>query len=507
MAIIYTYPEKTTPNDNDLILISDSQDSNKTKQIKVSSLPGGSSSGVSSVTATLPVVSSGGSTPVISLKDLAGFGNAGQVIKVNSNADGLEWGAAGGSTSPDSPVNSVQFNEAGAFGGSSNFKYTDSNRTLNIGEQDANSGIINIAGGSTGGAGQLQLGDDGTSGNYITLKAATDIPNPYNIVLPSTTPAGGSKILESDASGNLSWISTPTGNNTNIYTNNGTLADDRTISMASYNLTLNNNSSERIFKFHESTSKFEIGNSAFQRKGTLRIEGEGSNNRGGLLEIEAGGINNYHVQIKGPNTMSSSYDLILPDAQGTASSVLTNNGSGTLSWATTSEPTEITSTTSANPTTFANTPFTFANTNAGSGIGAPVATQVSSGFGNKHISFYYGTVLSGSIDQNGASSVSYATSSDYRLKENVVEMTGAVDRVKQLNPSRFNFIADGPSRTVDGFLAHEVSSVVPEAITGEKDAVDAEGNIIAQGIDQSKLVPLLVGAIKELTARIEALEA
>jgi len=86
-------------------------------------------------------------------------------------------------------------------------------------------------------------------------------------------------------------------------------------------------------------------------------------------------------------------------------------------------------------------------------------------------------------------------------------MTGSVDRVKQLNPSKFNFIADGPSRTVDGFLAHEVSDIVPEAITGSKDAIDAEGNIIPQGIDQSKLVPLLVGAIKELTARIEALEA
>ena len=113
----------------------------------------------------------------------------------------------------------------------------------------------------------------------------------------------------------------------------------------------------------------------------------------------------------------------------------------------------------------------------------------------------------GSISQNGTSAVAFNTSSDYRLKENVVDMTGSIDRLKQLKPSKFNFIADGPSRTVDGFLAHEVSSIVPEAITGTKDAVDADNNIIPQGIDQSKLVPLLVGAIKELTARIEALEA
>jgi len=104
-----------------------------------------------------------------------------------------------------------------------------------------------------------------------------------------------------------------------------------------------------------------------------------------------------------------------------------------------------------------------------------------------------------------ASATAYNTSSDYRLKENVVPMEGALDRVDALKPSRFNFIAD-PSTTVDGFLAHEVAEVIPEAITGEKDAVDEEGNPIYQGIDQSKLVPLLVGAIKELRAEIELLK-
>jgi len=104
-----------------------------------------------------------------------------------------------------------------------------------------------------------------------------------------------------------------------------------------------------------------------------------------------------------------------------------------------------------------------------------------------------------------SSATAYNTSSDYRLKENVIEMTGALDRVDQLKPSRFNFIIDGDT-TVDGFLAHEVADVVPEAITGEKDAVDEEGNPMYQGIDQSKLVPLLVGAIQELRAEIEQLK-
>jgi len=121
-----------------------------------------------------------------------------------------------------------------------------------------------------------------------------------------------------------------------------------------------------------------------------------------------------------------------------------------------------------------------------------------------HVDFYIGSTKQGSIVGNG-SSVSYNTSSDYRLKENVVPMSGALDRVDALKPSQFNFTTD-PDKIVDGFLAHEVQEVVPEAITGEKDEVDEEGNPIYQGIDQSKLVPLLTAAIQELNAKIQELE-
>ena len=103
-------------------------------------------------------------------------------------------------------------------------------------------------------------------------------------------------------------------------------------------------------------------------------------------------------------------------------------------------------------------------------------------------------------------STTYYTSSDYRLKENVTATWDATTRLKQLNPVRFNFIADADT-TVDGFLAHEVQDIVPEAIVGTKDAVDKDGNPVYQGIDQSKLVPLLCKTILELEARITALEA
>lgn len=126
--------------------------------------------------------------------------------------------------------------------------------------------------------------------------------------------------------------------------------------------------------------------------------------------------------------------------------------------------------------------------------------------------FKSGTFIS-SINTNG-SSISYNTGSDYRLKENVVALTGAKDRVNQLNTYRFNFISDPTDQVVDGFLAHEVQAVVPEAITGDKDATFDDGTPKYQQIDQSKIVPLLTAALQEafaeiaaLTARVEALEA
>ena len=145
--------------------------------------------------------------------------------------------------------------------------------------------------------------------------------------------------------------------------------------------------------------------------------------------------------------------------------------------------------------------------------------------GYDHLVFFNGNGKVGSI-YTANSATTFATSSDYRLKENVVTNWDATTRLKQLKPSRFNFIADADT-TVDGFIAHEVSSIVPEAITGTKDAMTAEvlyvegdelpdGKVVGdvktasepdyQGIDQSKLVPLLVKTIQELEARITALE-
>ena len=120
--------------------------------------------------------------------------------------------------------------------------------------------------------------------------------------------------------------------------------------------------------------------------------------------------------------------------------------------------------------------------------------------------YYRGSSVIGSIIQNGTTQVQYNTSSDYRLKENISCIPDSLIRLQQLKPCRFNFISE-PDRIVEGFIAHEVQEVVPQAIAGEKDGVDEDGNPIYQGIDQSNLVPLLTAALQEAVAKIESLEA
>jgi hypothetical protein len=113
--------------------------------------------------------------------------------------------------------------------------------------------------------------------------------------------------------------------------------------------------------------------------------------------------------------------------------------------------------------------------------------------------------LRGSISVAGATAA-FNTSSDYRLKENVSYDWDATTRLKQLKPARFNWISDDTNTLVDGFLAHEAKTVVPESVIGEKDAVDENGDVDPQQIDHSKLVPLLVKTVQELEVRIKTLE-
>ena len=104
-----------------------------------------------------------------------------------------------------------------------------------------------------------------------------------------------------------------------------------------------------------------------------------------------------------------------------------------------------------------------------------------------------------------ANTTSFNGTSDYRIKENDVKITNSITRLNQLRPIRFNF-KENTSKTLDGFFAHEVQTVVPEAVTGTKDEVDSNNEPVLQGIDQSKLVPLLTAALQDAITEIETLK-
>lgn len=127
------------------------------------------------------------------------------------------------------------------------------------------------------------------------------------------------------------------------------------------------------------------------------------------------------------------------------------------------------------------------------------------------IVFTQGTSVSGLTEVGNisgtASAISYNTGSDYRLKENVVPLTDAITKLKQLFPKRFTWKNAPEEGVIEGFIAHEVQEIVPQAVHGEKDGLYPDGRIKPQSMDSSFLIPLLTAALQEAVARIEALEA
>jgi len=150
----------------------------------------------------------------------------------------------------------------------------------------------------------------------------------------------------------------------------------------------------------------------------------------------------------------------------------------------------------------------FAGNSAG-GLGINDTDSVNGGV---YASFLSGGTFRGSITNNNNTAVAYNTTSDYRLKENISPMTGALTKVAQLKPVTYVWKSNGFAG--QGFIAHELQEVIPDAVTGEKDAVDADGNPKYQGVDTSFLVATLTaalqeahGLIKNLQSRVDALES
>jgi len=138
----------------------------------------------------------------------------------------------------------------------------------------------------------------------------------------------------------------------------------------------------------------------------------------------------------------------------------------------------------------------------GSSTNATIISRINS-TNAKFMALNYAGSDVGTITTNG-STTAYNTSSDYRLKENVQPMTSGLATIAALKPVTYDWIASGSAG--EGFIAHELQAVIPEAVHGEKDAVNEDGSINAQGVDFGKIVPHLVAAIQELTTRLAALE-
>jgi hypothetical protein len=143
--------------------------------------------------------------------------------------------------------------------------------------------------------------------------------------------------------------------------------------------------------------------------------------------------------------------------------------------------------------------------NGGAGTEPMLINELRTGTATEnYVTFYRNGSQVGSIQNNSTTTI-YNTTSDYRLKENVAPMTGALAKVSALKPVTYTWKLDGSSG--QGFIAHELQAVVPECVTGEKDAVDAEGKPKYQGIDTSFLVATLTAAIQELKAEFDAYKA
>ena len=625
MAIIYTYPVKSVPVATDLILISDSEDSNKTKQVTVTSLPFTNNTGtVTSIGIAVPAAFEASAAVTTSGTITIGVtgGNVGQFLA----QDGTWRTPAGGAANPAGEASQIQYYDTGdVFGASPNFTFLSD--ILNV--QDT----IIIKGDGVSAASSLRFNCYNNNHNVTVIGPDhTNNPLSYSITLPNKiatqSAVSGGRVLEINASGVGNWITTPTGGGSSYQSGNGIDINTSTTPDTINTGLLTNGG--LVFN----TAKMQVDLAATAMSGELRAVDGGTGQSvyvvGDLLYAETtttlGALNlSTNNKILGINNGTTSPEWItnlVGKEVGTGNMLIGAGTSAMTAIDTTAKGTIVvgsgstTTTLAAGTDTYVLTAKSAAATglnweaityptvnlasgvsgtltvsNGGTGLTSVSASGITRGNGaaglvaNNYLTYNSSTyslavrgtgntapslsctlaindaqgpsgkdacigltptgaqgakamhldlgayntgiqvsrnnglasnamlflqTVSGS-SQVGSITISntataFNTSSDYRLKENVVEMTGSINRVKQLLPKRFNFTND-TENTVDGFLAHEAATIVPESVTGSKDEVDTNGDAVYQGIDQSKLVPLLVGAIKELTARIEALEA
>ena len=345
-----------------------------------------------------------------------------------------------------------------------------SGKTLNV------DGSLNASGTVTLDGSQNELRfSDGSS--YMALKANQDYDNNYTLVLPNIQGAANTFLKITSVNGttaNLGFATVDLAAN-NYFASSGLSNKDLGVGLHiktgdSGSTSVLNSADELVIEGSANSGMTIL--SGASSAGSIRFGDSANSNIGGITYSHNDNEMNFITNGTGRMSITSDGDMLL------------GSGSQQIS----SEVLNITSSSDC----------AFFKTTSG---GEEALTIWRSSANGTFISFLKtdGNVC-GSINNSSNGSVTtYATSSDYRLKENEAVISDAIGRLKQLKPYTFNFI-DNPENTLDGFFAHEVQNIVPEAVVGEKDGEEM------QGIDQSKLVPLLTAALQEAITKIETLE-
>ena len=376
----------------------------------------------------------------------------------NTNADGdagkIQFIKDGGSAANDDTIGAIQFNADDSDGNVLNFAnmFVYTSNAVNGQEQSK----INFST-RDGGAEKIPLT---LKGSYVGIaEAAPDTPlhvssaaaSTVKLVAPNSV--GGPYIIFNNDSSTIGYVGQAGGHLTGGSTNLGIRAE-----------------------------------------GALLLGTNGNNTR---VTVASDG----HVTLSQKLTVSSDFNQTYGDAK-LYSSVMFGTTTNTAQWEDTS----------------GNGSMYYQQHSASQNTGLRISSDTSVGYAmfyvnaingandERYFAFYRDNNQIGTITLNGTTNVSYDTSSDYRLKENIEPMTGSIARLKQIKPSTFNFISE-PDRSCEGFIAHELAEIVPNAVSGEKDAMRDDGvKIDPQGVDFGRVVPLLVSAVQELTAKVEALE-
>ena len=533
MAIIYTYPVKSVPVATDLILISDSEDSKKTKQVTVTSLPFTNNTGtVTSIGIAVPAAFQASAAITTSGTITIGVtgGNVGQFL----GYDGTWRTPAGGAANPAGADTQVQYNSGGtAFGASPNLTY--SGNVLSLGAAGtATTSHLKVYGGvsgGTGGDGKLTLycstgqhgvtieGPDHTNGSNYTLK----LPK---VITTQTAYSSNGRILESDASGALQWITTPTGGSVSQVSASGVLGTSSGTPISISPTTGNVVVTSQAYAGTTNVGHVPSGGSSItflRGDGTwvtptntiYGIMNSGNSYAAGL--VLAGSADHQDNFLRKDGTWQT-----VPTAAVTSytnagnNRILTSSGTGVINGESSlvyngsilTLGTNSTLEGSRNNTDNVQTTngiIELSNTGSAYGYQSNVDSNANSAGAARHIIFRYNGSEIGFIRNATINSVAYSTSaSDERKKKNIVNWNEKVlEDFLLIEPKKFNYLNEEDSDDLTkGFIAQQMVDKFPEAYPKDQDTVDQVGYY---SFNPSGMTVYLMKAIKELKEEIDTL--